>query len=206
MSIVLCFSSTRKGVKSSQHSPAGSIASTVSSLIAPAKSSKSPSPIPESETVRIMQSSHPAFTFLHLLCPPNVDLFKVTLLSFVKHLYFFPQASLTHQLNQSSEVVDPEVDGLFKKSVRRVHKISGSFLDPAPSHWMPSQRLSDYHRPLPHLLGCRPTSTLDLRGDGASTKVGSMGDRSKSVPGLNVTVRSFSCSHHIHVTSTTDHP
>ncbi|XP_031443215.1 synaptotagmin-like protein 4 isoform X2 [Clupea harengus] len=108
----------RKGVKSSQHSPAGSIASTVSSLIAPAKSSKSPSPIPESET-----------------------------------------ASLTHQLNQSSEVVDPEVDGLFKKSVRRVHKISG----------------------------CRPTSTLDLRGDGASTKVGSMGDRSKSVPGLNVT-------------------
>lgn len=69
-------------------------------------------------------------------------------------------ASLTHRLNQPpSDFVDPEVDRLFKKSVRRVHKISD----------------------------CRPTSTIDLREDGVSNEGGSMGDRSKSVPGLNVT-------------------
>ncbi|XP_041929877.1 synaptotagmin-like protein 4 isoform X1 [Alosa sapidissima] len=118
----------RKGIKSPQHSPAGSTVSsltqhspagsTVSSLAGPSKSSKPPSPIPEPET-----------------------------------------ASLRYRLNQPSEVADPEVDRLFKKSVRRVHKISGS----------------------------RPTSTLDLREDGVRTTDGSMGDRSKSVPGLNVT-------------------
>ncbi|XP_062379920.1 synaptotagmin-like protein 4 isoform X2 [Sardina pilchardus] len=70
-------------------------------------------------------------------------------------------ASMRYRLNPRSEVADPEVDRLFKKSVRRVHKISD----------------------------CRPISTIDLREDAVSvsTTDGSMGDRSKSVPGLNVT-------------------
>ncbi|XP_030620741.1 synaptotagmin-like protein 4 [Chanos chanos] len=69
-------------------------------------------------------------------------------------------ASLTHHMNAYAIPESMhDVDCLFKKSVRRVHKIS------------------DMNR---------PTSTLDLRGDSTRDTVGSMGDRSKSVPGLNV--------------------
>ncbi|KAL2077370.1 hypothetical protein ACEWY4_026874 [Coilia grayii] len=109
----------RKVPASPQHSPAGSTASSLTA--APAKPSRSPSPLPQSEKTET--------------------------------------ASLKHQLNQSTNLVEPEVDGLFKRSVRRVHKISDR----------------------------RPISTLDLRVDGARSSQGSMGDRSKSVPGLNVT-------------------
>ncbi|XP_072519181.1 synaptotagmin-like protein 4 [Salminus brasiliensis] len=65
--------------------------------------------------------------------------------------------SLVHHINPCSENFN-DVDGLFKKSVRRVHK------------------LSDF----------KPTSVTDLRKDGTEDNTASMGDRSKSVPGLNV--------------------
>ncbi|KAI4880156.1 hypothetical protein NFI96_031179 [Prochilodus magdalenae] len=65
-------------------------------------------------------------------------------------------SSLIHHINPCSENFN-DVDGLFKKSVRRVHK------------------LSDF----------KPTSVTDVRKDAEHT-TSSMGDRSKSVPGLNV--------------------
>ncbi|XP_051514676.1 synaptotagmin-like protein 4 [Myxocyprinus asiaticus] len=65
-------------------------------------------------------------------------------------------ASLIHHMNFCSESL-PEVDGIFKKSVRRVHKLSD----------------------------IKPASTLDLREDGTECTVSSIRDRSKSVPGLN---------------------
>uniref|UniRef100_W5K0X5 Synaptotagmin-like protein 4 n=1 Tax=Astyanax mexicanus TaxID=7994 RepID=W5K0X5_ASTMX len=67
------------------------------------------------------------------------------------------QSSLVHHINPCSEDFS-DVDGIFKKSVRRVHK------------------LSDF----------KPTSVTDLRKDAEEETTGSMGDRSKSVPGLNV--------------------
>ncbi|XP_047657993.1 synaptotagmin-like protein 4 isoform X1 [Tachysurus fulvidraco] len=66
-------------------------------------------------------------------------------------------SSLVHQINTSPESLN-DVDGLFKKSVRRVHKIS------------------DF----------KPASVMDVRYDGTENSVASMGDRSKSVPGLNM--------------------
>ncbi|XP_066506042.1 synaptotagmin-like protein 4 isoform X2 [Hoplias malabaricus] len=66
-------------------------------------------------------------------------------------------SSLIHHINPCSENFN-DVDGLFKKSVRRVHKISAF----------------------------KPTSVTDLRKGGAEDSPASMGDRSKSVPGLNV--------------------
>ncbi|XP_051716139.1 synaptotagmin-like protein 4 [Ctenopharyngodon idella] len=65
-------------------------------------------------------------------------------------------ASLIYQMNACSDSLR-DVDGLFKKSVRRVHKLSD----------------------------VKPVSTLDLREDGTESAAPSMGDRSKSVPGLN---------------------
>ncbi|XP_060783525.1 synaptotagmin-like protein 4 isoform X2 [Neoarius graeffei] len=64
-------------------------------------------------------------------------------------------SSLVHHIMCSESLND--VDGLFKKSVRRVHKIS------------------DF----------KPASVMDIRYDGNNTTA-SMGDRSKSVPGLNI--------------------
>ncbi|KAA0709452.1 Synaptotagmin-like protein 4 [Triplophysa tibetana] len=66
------------------------------------------------------------------------------------------RASLIHHINAFPDTLQ-DVDGLFKKSVRRVHKLSE----------------------------IKPVSTLDLREDGTKTTASSMGDRSKSVPGLN---------------------
>ncbi|XP_035388183.1 synaptotagmin-like protein 4 isoform X2 [Electrophorus electricus] len=66
-------------------------------------------------------------------------------------------SSLIHHINVCSDSLN-DVDGLFKKSVRRVHKIS------------------DF----------KPTSVMDLRKDATEDTGVSMGDRSKSVPGLNV--------------------
>ncbi|XP_043112988.1 synaptotagmin-like protein 4 [Puntigrus tetrazona] len=66
-------------------------------------------------------------------------------------------ASLIHHMNACSDSLR-DVDGLFKKSVRRVHKLSD----------------------------IKPASTLDLREDGTESAKPSMGDRSQSVPGLNV--------------------
>ncbi|XP_036424853.1 synaptotagmin-like protein 4 isoform X1 [Colossoma macropomum] len=66
-------------------------------------------------------------------------------------------SSLIHHINPCSENFS-DVDGLFKKSVRRVHK------------------LSDF----------KPSSVTDVRKDSADVTTSSMGDRSKSVPGLNV--------------------
>ncbi|XP_065128518.1 synaptotagmin-like protein 4 [Paramisgurnus dabryanus] len=65
-------------------------------------------------------------------------------------------ASLIHRISVCPDSLR-DVDGLFKKSVRRVHKLSD----------------------------IKPVSTLDLREDGTRGAVSSMGDRSKSVPGLN---------------------
>ncbi|XP_051945189.1 synaptotagmin-like protein 4 [Xyrauchen texanus] len=65
-------------------------------------------------------------------------------------------ASLIHHMNFCSESL-PDVDGIFKKSIRRVHKLSD----------------------------IKPASTLDLREDGTECTVSSIRDRSKSVPGLN---------------------
>ncbi|XP_016316681.1 synaptotagmin-like protein 4 isoform X3 [Sinocyclocheilus anshuiensis] len=65
-------------------------------------------------------------------------------------------ASLIHHMNACSDSLR-DVDGLFKKSVRRVHKLSD----------------------------IKPASTLDLREDGTESATPSMGDRSQSVPGLN---------------------
>lgn len=65
-------------------------------------------------------------------------------------------ASLIHHMNACSDSLR-DVDGLFKKSVRRVHKLSE----------------------------IKPASTLDLREDASENTTPSMGDRSKSVPGLN---------------------
>ncbi|XP_058253616.1 synaptotagmin-like protein 4 [Hemibagrus wyckioides] len=66
-------------------------------------------------------------------------------------------SSLVHQINICPESLN-DVDGLFKKSVRRVHKIS------------------DF----------KPVSVMDVRYDGTENSTSSMGDRSKSVPGLNM--------------------
>uniref|UniRef100_A0A673GEK7 Synaptotagmin-like protein 4 n=1 Tax=Sinocyclocheilus rhinocerous TaxID=307959 RepID=A0A673GEK7_9TELE len=65
-------------------------------------------------------------------------------------------ASLIHHMNACSDSLR-DMDGLFKKSVRRVHKLSD----------------------------IKPASTLDLREDGTESATPSMGDRSQSVPGLN---------------------
>ncbi|XP_067313569.1 synaptotagmin-like protein 4 [Pseudorasbora parva] len=65
-------------------------------------------------------------------------------------------AKLIHHMNACSDSLR-DVDGLFKKSVRRVHKLSD----------------------------IKPASTIDLREDGTESVTPSMGDRSKSVPGLN---------------------
>uniref|UniRef100_A0A8C1IDA4 Synaptotagmin-like protein 4 n=1 Tax=Cyprinus carpio TaxID=7962 RepID=A0A8C1IDA4_CYPCA len=65
-------------------------------------------------------------------------------------------ASLIHHMNACSDSLR-DVDRLFKKSVRRVHKLSD----------------------------IKPASTLDLREDGTESATPSMGDRSRSVPGLN---------------------
>ncbi|XP_050983976.1 synaptotagmin-like protein 4 [Labeo rohita] len=65
-------------------------------------------------------------------------------------------ASLIHHMNACSDSLR-DVDGLFKKSVRRVHKLSD----------------------------IKPASTLDLREEGTESAAPSMGDRSQSVPGLN---------------------
>ncbi|KTF95101.1 hypothetical protein cypCar_00025194 [Cyprinus carpio] len=67
-------------------------------------------------------------------------------------------ASLIHHMNACSDSLR-DVDRLFKKSVRRVHKLSG--------------------------MNIKPASTLDLREDGTESATPSMGDRSRSVPGLN---------------------
>ncbi|XP_076851241.1 synaptotagmin-like protein 4 [Brachyhypopomus gauderio] len=64
-------------------------------------------------------------------------------------------SSLIHHINVCSDSLN-DVDGIFKKSVRRVHKIS------------------DF----------KPTSVTDLRKDATEDTTVSMGDRSKSVPGL----------------------
>lgn len=66
------------------------------------------------------------------------------------------RASLIHHMNVYPDTLN-DVDGLFKKSIRRVHKLSE----------------------------IKPASTLDLREDGTNSIASSMGDRSKSVPGLN---------------------
>ncbi|MCI4379896.1 hypothetical protein PGIGA_G00233700 [Pangasianodon gigas] len=66
-------------------------------------------------------------------------------------------SSLVHQINICPESLN-DVDGLFKKSVRRVHKIS------------------DF----------KPASVMDVRYEGTENTAASMGDRSKSVPGLNI--------------------
>ncbi|KAF4085480.1 hypothetical protein AMELA_G00095660 [Ameiurus melas] len=66
-------------------------------------------------------------------------------------------SSLVHQINTCPESLNDD-DGLFKKSVRRVHKIS------------------DF----------KPVSVVDVRYDGTENTAASMGDRSKSVPGLNI--------------------
>ncbi|XP_076148342.1 synaptotagmin-like protein 4 isoform X2 [Alosa pseudoharengus] len=170
----------RKGIKSPQHSPAGS---TVSSLTqhSPARSTVSSltQHSPAGSTVSSLTQHSPAGSTVSSLTQHSPA--RSTVSSLTQHSPAgstvsslagpsksskppspIPEpetASLRYRLNQPSEVADPEVDRLFKKSVRRVHKISGS----------------------------RPTSTLDLREDGISTTDGSMGDRSKSVPGLNVT-------------------
>ncbi|XP_052470506.1 synaptotagmin-like protein 4 [Carassius gibelio] len=65
-------------------------------------------------------------------------------------------ASLIHHMNACSDSLR-DADRLFKKSVRRVHKLSD----------------------------IKPASTLDLRKDGTENAAPSMGDRSQSVPGLN---------------------
>uniref|UniRef100_A0A8C2PQZ0 Synaptotagmin-like protein 4 n=1 Tax=Cyprinus carpio TaxID=7962 RepID=A0A8C2PQZ0_CYPCA len=65
-------------------------------------------------------------------------------------------ASLIHHMNACSDSLR-DVDRLFKKSVRRVHKLSE----------------------------IKPASTLDLSKDGTENATPSMGDRSQSVPGLN---------------------
>lgn len=65
-------------------------------------------------------------------------------------------ASLIHHMNSCSDSLR-DVDGLFKKSVRRVHKLSD----------------------------IKPASTLDLHEDKTESAEPSMRDRSKSVPGLN---------------------
>ncbi|XP_053486415.1 synaptotagmin-like protein 4 isoform X2 [Ictalurus furcatus] len=66
-------------------------------------------------------------------------------------------SSLVHQINTCPESLNDD-DGLFKKSVRRVHKIS------------------DF----------KPVSVVDVRYDTTENTAASMGDRSKSVPGLNI--------------------
>lgn len=66
-------------------------------------------------------------------------------------------SSLVHQINTCPESLNDD-DGLFKKSVRRVHKIS------------------DF----------KPVSVVDVRYDMTENTAASMGDRSKSVPGLNI--------------------
>ncbi|KAI5105076.1 synaptotagmin-like protein 4 isoform X1 [Silurus meridionalis] len=66
-------------------------------------------------------------------------------------------ASLVHQIH-ISETLNDDNDGLFKKSVRRVHKIS------------------DF----------KPASVMDVRYNETENTAASMGDRSKSVPGLNI--------------------
>ncbi|KAM9470165.1 synaptotagmin-like protein 4 isoform 2-T5 [Clarias gariepinus] len=66
-------------------------------------------------------------------------------------------SSLVHQINICPESLNDD-DGIFKKSVRRVHKIS------------------DF----------KPASVMDVRSDGNENNTASMGDRSKSVPGLNI--------------------
>ncbi|XP_059371765.1 synaptotagmin-like protein 4 isoform X2 [Carassius carassius] len=65
-------------------------------------------------------------------------------------------ASLIHHMNACSDSLR-DVDRLFKKSVRRVHKLSD----------------------------IKPTSTLDLREDVTESATPSMRDRCRSVPGLN---------------------
>ncbi|TSQ81060.1 Synaptotagmin-like protein 4 [Bagarius yarrelli] len=66
-------------------------------------------------------------------------------------------SSLVHQINICPESLE-DVDGLFKKSVRRVYKIS------------------DF----------KPASVIDVRYDGTANTTATMGDRSKSVPRLNM--------------------
>ncbi|XP_051505576.1 synaptotagmin-like protein 4 isoform X2 [Myxocyprinus asiaticus] len=65
-------------------------------------------------------------------------------------------ASLIHHMNVCSDSLR-DVDGIFKKSIRKVHKLSD----------------------------IKPASTLDLRKDGTESTVSSLRDRCKSVPGLN---------------------
>ncbi|XP_028816279.1 synaptotagmin-like protein 4 isoform X2 [Denticeps clupeoides] len=71
-------------------------------------------------------------------------------------------SSLKHNLSPATDSLVSEDDNLFKRSVRRVHRLSGA-------------------------SGGLATSVLDLRDGGSNATEGSMGDRSKSVPGLNVT-------------------
>ncbi|XP_062855974.1 synaptotagmin-like protein 4 [Trichomycterus rosablanca] len=66
-------------------------------------------------------------------------------------------SSLFHRINICPESLN-DVDGIFKKSVRRVHKIS------------------DF----------KPASVTDVRYDDTRNTTATIGDRSKSVPGLNV--------------------
>uniref|UniRef100_A0A3B4E744 Synaptotagmin-like protein 4 n=1 Tax=Pygocentrus nattereri TaxID=42514 RepID=A0A3B4E744_PYGNA len=92
----------------------------------------------------------------------SIPVFSASLSSLAQLIESFsplssPQSSLIHHINPCSENFN-DVDGLFKKSVRRVHK------------------LSDF----------KPSSVTDVRKDSTDVTTSSMGDRSKSVPGLNV--------------------
>ncbi|XP_056626191.1 synaptotagmin-like protein 4 [Triplophysa dalaica] len=88
-------------------------------------------------------------TVSSLAAPANTDIPATSTLT-------NERASLIHHINAFPDSLQ-DVDGLFKKSVRRVHKLSE----------------------------IKPVSTLDLREDGKYPTASSMGDRSKSVPGLN---------------------
>ncbi|XP_016150585.1 synaptotagmin-like protein 4 isoform X2 [Sinocyclocheilus grahami] len=132
-------------VREQQHSDTESIekASLGSSRAETESSHSTPIMQRKEEPTDKTSSADPAVSILML--PANSDSPSTT-----------ETASLIHHMNACSDSLR-DVDGLFKKSVRRVHKLSD----------------------------IKPASTLDLREDGTESATPSMGDRSQSVPGLN---------------------
>ncbi|XP_073676893.1 synaptotagmin-like protein 4 [Garra rufa] len=133
-------------VQEQQHSDTQSIekASLGSSSHAETKSSHS-TPIMQRKEEPTDSTSPAGSAMSTLMVPANSDSPSNT-----------ETASLIHHMNACSDSLR-DVDGLFKKSVRRVHKLSD----------------------------IKPASTLDLREEGKESPAPSMGDRSQSVPGLN---------------------